>query len=134
MQARKMGSKYLLEKQERGKKGKLISYNKIEMADYLLPECSLSVSDKTNLFSFRCEVNSLPNNFGSLDLCEFSCQEFMNNYHLLNCPVLNEGQPTSLRIEQLFNGNIEEKIQEYRKLQRNSEKRNEYLEQLKDTQ
>ena len=64
-------------------------------------------------------MNSLPNNFGSLDLCEFSCQEFMNNYHLLNCPVLNEGQPTSLKIEHLFNGNIEEKIQVYR----NSEKK-----------
>ena len=58
----------------------------------------------------------------------------MNNYHLLYCPVLNEGQPTSFKIEQRFNGNIEEKTKVYRKLQRNSEKQNEHLEQLKDTQ
>ena len=103
------------------------------MADYLLPECSLSVADKTDLFAFRCEVNSLPNNFGNSEYCEFSCQEFMNNDHLLNCPVLNEGQPNYLKIEQLLNGNIEEKIQVLRKSQRNNENQNEYHEKLKKT-
>ena len=91
------------------------------MADYLLPECSLSGTDKTDWFAFRCEVNTLPNNIGKSDLCEFSCQEFMNNEHLFNCPVRNEGQPTDLKIEQLLNGNIEEKIQVLRKLQANYE-------------
>ena len=109
MQARKTGFQYPLEKQ-RGKKGKHIAYHQIEMSDYLLPECSLSGTDKTEMFAFLCEVNTLPNYFGNSDMCEFSCQEFMNNEHLLNCPVLNEGQPTRLLIEQILNGNIEEKI------------------------
>ena len=124
IQSRKAGFKYLLEKQEGGKKGKNISYTKIEMADYLLPECSLSVKDKTELFAFRCEMNSLPNNYGNTDLCEYSCPELMNNQHLLTCPFLNEGQSCSLKMEQILNGNINEKIEVLRKLQENSHKFN----------
>ena len=134
LQARNIAFKYLLEKQEKGKKGKLISYHQIEMADYLLPECTLSGNDKTDLFAFRCEVNILPNNFGNSDLCEFSCKEFMNNEHLLNCPVLNEGQAISLKIEQVLNGNIEEKIQVLRKLQENYAKLTKYHDSLKNTE
>ena len=132
VQSRKIGFKYLLEKQEQGKKGKLISYPQIQMADYLLPECSLSVKDKTDLFSFRCEVNFLPSNFGNTEPCEFQCQELMNNEHLLSCLFLNDWQPTSLKIEQIMNGNIIEKIDVLRKLQTNTEKLNQYHELLKN--
>ena len=48
------------------------------MADYLLPECSMSVNNKTYMFAFRCDMNTLPNNV-----------EHMNNEHLLNCVYLN---------------------------------------------
>ena len=44
------------------------------MADYLTPECPLSVQDKADMFAFRSEMNILPNNFGKKDLCELSGQ------------------------------------------------------------
>ena len=94
------------------------------MVEYLLPECSLSVSEKTEIFAFRCEMNSLPNNYGNTDLCEYSCPELMNNQHLLTCPFLSEGQSCSLKMEQILNGNINEKIEVLRKLQENSHKFN----------
>ena len=68
VQAHKTAFEYLLDKQKQGKKGKLITYKQIEMADYLLPECSMSVKDKTDMFSFRCDMNKLPNNFGLLSV------------------------------------------------------------------
>ena len=110
VQAQKAAFKYLLDKQINGKKGKYISYEQIHMADYLSPECNLSVQDKTDMFSFRCEMNNLPNNFGKAELCELSCPEQMNNEHLLNCVYLNEGRVNNGSLEQLRNGNINEKI------------------------
>ena len=102
------------------------------MVDYLLPECSLSVSEKTEIFAFWCEMNSFPNNFGNSDLCDLSCQEPMNNTHLLSCPILNDGQACKLKLEQLLNGNIDDKIEVLRKLQENARKLKQYLEQKKN--
>ena len=126
-QAQKAAFDYLTEKQKKGKKGKLIRYTKIEMADYLLPECALSVENKTDLSAFRCDMNMLPNNFGKTELCEMSCKEPMNNEHLLKCIVLNEENPCYLELEQLRNGNISEKIVVLKKLQENSKRRTEYI-------
>ena len=42
----KTAFEYLLQKQECGNKNKLIRYESIKIDDYMLPECSLSVSDK----------------------------------------------------------------------------------------
>ena len=58
----------------------------------------------------------------------------MINEHLLICPVLNEGQAISLKIEQILNGNIEEKIQVLRKLQENYTKLTKYHDSLKNTE
>ena len=98
------------------------------MADYLLPECAMSVQNKTDMFAFRCEMNDLPNNFGKSELCEFSCQDVMNNDHLLSCVHLNQGQTHNLEMNEIRNGNILEKIEVLKKLQSNSEKRTKYLE------
>ena len=65
------------------------------MADYLLPECAMSVQNKTDMFAFRSDMNMLPNNFDKTELCEMSCKEPMNDELLLNCIVLNEGNPCS---------------------------------------
>ena len=46
VQAQKAALKYLLDKQSSGKKGKFISNKQIQMADYLSPECHLSVKEK----------------------------------------------------------------------------------------
>ena len=50
-------------------------------------------------------MNDLPNNFGKTDLCEFACNDQMNNEHLLNCVHLNENKVNILTLEQLRNGN-----------------------------
>ena len=49
------------------------------------------------MFSYRCEMNDLPNNFGKTDLCEFACNDQMHNEHLLNCVHLNENKVNILK-------------------------------------
>ena len=80
------------------------------MADYLLPECQLSVPDKKEMFAFRCEMNDLPDNFGKTEMCELLCQEKMNNDHLLSCAHLNQGHSHKLEMNQIISGNIPETI------------------------
>ena len=70
--------------------------------DYWLPECSISVMDKTEIFAFRCEINDLPIFFGK--------SEVMNNEHILTCAHLKNGQLHNLVMENIRNGNIIEKI------------------------
>ena len=69
-------------------------------------------------------MNDLPNNFGKADFCEFSCNNLMNDEHLLNCVHLNERKFNNLTLEQLRNGNIAEKVKVFNKLQHNSNQRN----------
>ena len=127
IQASKAAFEYLLDKQAKGKKGKLIQYEKLELADYLLPECSISVKDKIELFAYRCEMNDLPNNFGKSDSCELSCNVLMNNEHLLNCAHLNESNLNNLTLNQLRNGNTIEKVEVLNQLQHNATIRNKYI-------
>ena len=43
------------------------------MADYLLPEASLTVSEKQELFAVRTEMNRNPFNFWNQIKCEMGC-------------------------------------------------------------
>ena len=52
MKAQKAAYKYMVDKLNNVKKGKLVSYKQMEMVDYLTLECSLSEQDKTGMFSF----------------------------------------------------------------------------------
>ena len=97
------------------------------MADYLIPECPLSVQDKADMFAFRSEINNLPNNLGKKDLCELSCQELMDNEHLLTCVHLNERRVTNVNLEHIRNGNISEKINVLKILQEKTRKRITYI-------
>ena len=54
----------LIFRQKRGEKGKSIEYNSFNMAEYLLPESNLTVSEKVQIFALRSEMNENPCNFG----------------------------------------------------------------------
>ena len=65
----------LTQKQKRGEKGKTIVYTSLGMADYLLPEAQLTVREKTDMFSLRCQMNENPCNFGEKIQCQMGCSE-----------------------------------------------------------
>ena len=43
--------KYLLEKQSRGRKGEGIKYKYLQMADYLMPQSNISITDQREIFN-----------------------------------------------------------------------------------
>ena len=52
---------YLVEKQ--GKKGKEIQYKELEMAEYLIPNCKLTIEEKKEMFAIRNKMTNIPSNF-----------------------------------------------------------------------
>ena len=70
---------YLIEKQNKGSKGREIVYTSLEMAEYLLPQANMSIVDQRGLFSIRCRTNTLGANRGIIEYCETECGEILNN-------------------------------------------------------
>ena len=62
--------KYL--NQKKGKKGNEISYESMEMAEYLLPYNKLSISQKRRMYEIRNKMVDIPENFSS-DIMETQC-------------------------------------------------------------
>ena len=61
----KVALRDLLDRKQKGEKGQEIIYKDISMADYLLPEATLSVTEKLELFAARTEMNENPYNYGN---------------------------------------------------------------------
>ena len=89
------------------------------MSQYLLAQSNISVKDKEEIFSYRCEMNDLPFNFGRKTNCELGCSIVMNNEHLLNCPILIQHNG-KMEYNQILNGTNNQKISILRKLQENT--------------
>ena len=116
----------LIARKNGGQKGKNIHYEKFEMAQYLLAKSQNSVQDKIEIFAYRCEMNSLPFNFGQKANCEQGCPNEMNNEHLLNCPQLNKETEVE-EFNQILNGTNQQKLIILKKLKENSIRRNQLL-------
>ena len=100
------------------KKGRNINYERLEMSDYLLPECQISVEDKRELFLIRSEMNELPCNFGNPTLCDLGCSQVLNSEHINSCPKLN--QKEALPYENILNGKMNQKVLVLKKIQENN--------------
>ena len=82
--------KYLCGKQFKGKKGRKIHFDKVEMADYFLPDSGASLEEIFVIFGMRTEMNDMPYNFGKKLFCKYECQDLLINKYILICPHLNQ--------------------------------------------
>ena len=121
-QMHKIAFKDLLEIQKNKEKGKYIKYDSLQMADYLLPEAQLNVSEKLDLFALRTEMNMNPNNFGRKIYCEKGCQEEQSNFHIFNCFIITN-EETEEKYENILNGTLKQKIQTFRKFREKNKNR-----------
>ena len=117
-------------------KGKEIDYKRLEMSDYLLPNKSkLSNDDKKYLFSIRNRMIRINSNFYGQkekeNLCPSECGKFENMLHIYECQILNENTNNHLQYEKIYNGTLVEKIQIYKRMKKNIERRNFYEEKKK---
>ena len=117
---------YLTEKQKKGSKGRDIKYTSLEMADYLLPQANMSLTDQRELFSVRCHTNDLGANRGIIEYCETECGEILNNSHIFQCCRLNTPEE-KWDLEKVLNGFIIEKKQHLQTWRNNMKKRDKYI-------
>ena len=114
--------KYLLEK--RGSKGKEIIYNKLEMAEYLMPfEKRLKIEDKRKLFSLRNRMIDIGSNFGKTEKCS-KCEIKEDMEHIFYCEYWSKLE-NNIPYEKIYNGNLNEQIDILRIFEKKLEKRNE---------
>ena len=121
-QIQKTAFRDLINKKNDGQKGKNIMYECLQTTHYLMPECSLNLEDKIEMFSLRTEMNSNPYNFGNKENCELGCLIPQDNEHYLNCNILNEGIENDIKYSEFLNGPLETKIRISRKIQENKTK------------
>ena len=116
----------LTSKKNEGTKGPHIIYEDLHMSQYLLAQSNISLKDKKEMFSYRCEMNDLQFNYGRKTNCELGCSFEMNNEHLLKCPKIKQGDD-QFEYNLILNGTNKQKIKILRKLQENSEIRRKLL-------
>ena len=123
-----MGLKYLLDK--RGKKGREVEHQNIRMADYLVPNKSgLSIEEKQQMFAIINRMVKIDYNFpqnNSIAMC--CCGEEETMEHIYNCKTLNS-EETNIPYNKVFNGNIGEQVEIFRRFQTNMKQREQRITQ-----
>ena len=113
----------LSEKKEKGKKGCLLQYKSKKMADFLHPECDISLLDQYEMFLIRSEMNDFPSNFGNTTMCTMGCLEILNIEHVITCPRLTETGKTISKYNNILNGSMKLKLIIYNNFEENNTKR-----------
>ena len=99
-----------------------ITYEGLQMADYLKPEAELNVIEKLEIFALRTEINFNPHNFGNKICCGMGCQEEQTNNHIFDC-LKENNEETELKFENVLNGILKQKTLTFRKFQENNTNR-----------
>ena len=117
----------LIQTQRKYDKGSSIEYKLIQMADYLEPNSGLSLEDQREMFSLRTRMNYLPINFGKDTYCETGCGQALDNEHIINCEILNNGKKPHIKYNLIMNGTLNEKNEVLKIFQTNIKIRKQFL-------
>ena len=98
-----MAYDYLINK--RGTKGKEIEYPVIQMANYLRPNCQLSVSEQKKIFEIRNKMTQIPANFSSKNEYYCICGQKENMEHVYICENFNN-EESYIEYEKIYEGNV----------------------------
>ena len=92
------------------------------MAEYLLPfNDKMSIDEKQRMFSVKNRMVDIPDNFGKVEQC--ACGQTENMSHIYSCTYLNK-EEIILPYEKIFDGNMSEQIEVFRRFETNLERRN----------
>ena len=120
--------KYLIEKQ--GTKGKDISYSCIQMSEYLHPSNKLTIEEKRKQFEIRNKMVDIPANFPKTEVDAFCfCGSPEDLKHIYECEIY-ESEKHTKEYEKIYNGNIFEQTEVYRRMEKCLEKRILFLEEF----
>ena len=108
-------------------KGKENIYSELSMAEYLLPENKITISEKQRLFSVKNRMIKIPSNFPK-SKTEYTCQCGMkeDQEHIYNCETYMNEKKNRIEYEKLYTGTISEQVEVFRILENNLELREEF--------
>ena len=108
-------------------KGKENIYSELSMAEYLLPENKITISEKQRLFSVKNRMIKIPSNFPK-SKTEYTCQCGMkeDQEHIYNCETYINEKKNRIEYEKLYTGTISEQVEVFRILENNLELREEF--------
>ena len=120
---RKNAFQYLISK--KGSKGKENNESELSMAEYLLPSnTALTISERQQMFAVKNRMVEIPANFPNPKIENICiCGEKEDMKHIYQCETINDGEQPDLKYEKIFEGNICEQIEVFRKFERNFENR-----------
>ena len=105
-------------------KGGDIIYSNLEISEYLSPMNNLSMSEKRRMFQIRNMMVDIPSNFSKLnENMKCVCNDLETMKHIYDCEILNGETKPKIKYEKIYNGEIEEQIEVFRKFEENLEKR-----------
>ena len=118
--------RYLMNK--RRTKGKEITYNNIQMSQYLLPNNQLEIQDQKKIFEMRNRMTDIPENYPTKNKEKSNCicgeRETME--HIYNCMTLNNTE-IKVKYENIFEGNVRNMKIILNRFEQNMNKRKEHL-------
>ena len=115
---------YLINK--RRKKGKEITYNNIQMSQYLLPNNQLEIQDQKKIFEMRNRMTIIPENYPSKykEKSNCICGEKETMEHIYICKELNKTE-MKVKYENIYEGNVKNMKTILNRFELNMNKRNE---------
>ena len=107
----------------RKSKGKQIIYNKLEMAEYLLPNKHLNIDQQIYIFNIRNRMIHIYSNFSKNELfCLTNCGNIESMEHIYNCEKLcGTNIISKLNYEKIYSSYIKDQIEVYLLMKKNIE-------------
>ena len=119
----------------RGRKGKEIEYDKIEMAAYLQSmNRELTIEKRRRIFEIHNMMVDIPSNFSSEEENEQKCvcKQKENMEHIYYCEKLNQNKPEEM-YKQIFHGRLDQQVSVFQRFEENFENRMEIIEKRNDS-
>ena len=91
---------------KRGSKGREIEYDRIQMAQYLLPNDQLEIKEQRKIFEMRNKMTNIPNNFSSKSEIKCLCGQIEQMEHIYNCKFLNS-EEEKIKYEKVYQENVD---------------------------
>ena len=98
-------------------------YSESIMSEYLMPQTELNISEKRDMFAVKNRMIDITSNFSSnKEIEKCWCGKNQNMKHIYMCTILNN-ETTEMPYKKLFNGNINEQIEVYKRFTNNMSER-----------
>ena len=95
------------------------------MSEYFLPcNSKINIEEKRELFALRNRMTNIPNNFGKKEE-KCVCETLETMSHIYSCKSLNQTEMIRINYEEIYNGNLRNMIEIFRRMEINLKKRTE---------